>query len=90
MLHGDAGVELAQKATAALFSKAGLDASGLSAREWLGVFANLPMTEVPRSEFEAGVNLLDLAVRCKAFDNKGNFVYVLFSFIVLISTRLYW
>lgn len=75
-LHGDAGVQLALRATEALFGKhaaggGGLSSAGLTAREWLGVFANLPTTEVARAELEVGggLSILELAVRCGAFEN---------------------
>ncbi len=99
LLHGRAGVNLALRATNALFASgkssapaaaatsaaatsgsagggggssdgaAGLAAAGLSAQEWLGVFANLPMTSVARADLADGINVLDLAVKCRAFEN---------------------
>lgn len=74
MLHGDAGLEFAQRVTEVLFGKSRhlpLTEMKISAHEWLAVFGSLPSTSVPRAEFERGINVLDLAVHCGAFDNKG-------------------
>ncbi len=49
MVHGSAGVTTAQRATKVLF---GGDMDGFSATELLDVFADVPSTELPRTEFE--------------------------------------
>lgn len=109
LLHGRAGVNLAVRATNALFASgksaapvaaavtstaatsgsggssdgaAGLAAAGLSAQEWLGVFANLPTTSVARADLANGINVLDLAVQCRAFDNTRTLAILIPSFCV--------
>ncbi len=74
MLHGAAGVDLALRVSDVLFGKskhANFTTLGLAATEWLSVFAGLPFVSVAKADLRAGINILDFAVLCRAFDGVG-------------------
>ncbi|MEE8363054.1 MAG: tyrosine--tRNA ligase [Dehalococcoidia bacterium] len=69
MVHGQAGLETAQKATEVLF---GGEIEGLSAAELLDIFAEVPSTEIPRDRFAGGrMPLVQLLVAAGAASSNG-------------------
>ncbi|MFT4702816.1 MAG: tyrosyl-tRNA synthetase [Bradymonadia bacterium] len=57
VVHGQAGVDLAERASKVLF---GGTMEGLTARELSAIFADVPSSERERSELSAGVPVIDL------------------------------
>lgn len=70
VVHGDSGLEAAERATAVLF---GADPRDLGATTILDVFSDVPSTEVPASSLEApGLPLIDLLVTCGIATSRGD------------------
>ncbi|MBR4491010.1 tyrosine--tRNA ligase [bacterium] len=68
IMHGEEGLKSAQAASAALF---GGDLHGLSEKDLISIFKDVPSTTVPASDFENGVNITDLLVLTKMQPSKG-------------------
>ena len=68
IMHGEEGLKSAQAASAALF---GGDLHGLSEKDLLSIFKDVPSTTVPANDFENGVNITDLLVLTKMQPSKG-------------------
>jgi tyrosyl-tRNA synthetase len=68
IMHGEEGLRSAQAASAALF---GGDLHGLSEKDLISIFKDVPSTTVPASDFENGVNITDLLVLTKMQPSKG-------------------
>ena len=68
IMHGEEGLRSAQAASAALF---GGDLHGLSEKDLLSIFKDVPSTTLPAADFENGVNLTDLLVLTKMQPSKG-------------------
>ncbi len=66
-VHGAEGLAAAQRASRVLF---GESMEGLRAEELLGVFVDVPSTELPRAEV-AGAAVTDVAARCGLCASKG-------------------
>lgn len=64
IVHGDEGLRAAEQATAVLFGDAPV--SQLSDEVLAMAFEQAPTAEIPRSELEAGIGLLDLMTRVGA------------------------
>jgi tyrosyl-tRNA synthetase len=63
LVHGEAGLRKAREATEVLFG--GRILAGLSADELMDIFAEVPLSEVWKSQFQgAGMNIVDLAHLC--------------------------
>ncbi|MFN7730997.1 MAG: tyrosine--tRNA ligase [Pirellula sp.] len=56
LVHGDAGLSSAERATKTLF---GAEIESLSDRELQTIFADVPSKELPRSQLEAGIGIID-------------------------------
>ncbi len=70
VVHGDAGLEAAERATAVLF---GADPRDLPASSILDVFSDVPSTEVPAESLGGqGIPLIDLLVTCKIATSRGD------------------
>jgi tyrosyl-tRNA synthetase len=69
ILHGDTGVEAAQRATGVLFGETPV--SLLDDAELAMAFEQAPTVEVPRVELERGIGLLDLMTRAGASTSNG-------------------
>jgi tyrosyl-tRNA synthetase len=70
LVHGDAGLERAERATGVLFGSR--DARELAAAELLDVFADVPSTEVERARLEGeGVGVVDLLAEAGVAASKG-------------------
>ncbi|MBR6245532.1 tyrosine--tRNA ligase [bacterium] len=68
IMHGDSGVASAKAASEALF---GGDLHGLSERDLLSIFKDVPSSRIEKSEFETGINIADLLVRTNAQPSKS-------------------
>lgn len=68
VVHGDEGVETAEKATKVLF---GGSLEGLDARTLDAVFDAVPSHELPRDRLGEGINVVDLFVAAGACKSKG-------------------
>jgi tyrosyl-tRNA synthetase len=69
MTHGEQALEKAEQASRVLF---GGEIAGLSADEIRDIFADVPSSELPRSEFEGeGVSIVDLVVESDLVRSKG-------------------
>lgn len=68
LVHGEAGLTAAQRATNALF---GGDLSGLDEATLEDVFSEVPSSEVSRDMLSGGRLLLDVLVECGVFGSKG-------------------
>lgn len=66
-VHGEKGLRVAQRASSVLF---GESIEGLNAEDLLGVFANVPSTELPRAKV-VDVSIVDLAAACELCKSKG-------------------
>jgi tyrosyl-tRNA synthetase len=70
MVHGDGGLERAERATGVLFGS--IPAQELPAKELLDVFADVPSTELERSRLEAGaMAAVDLLAESGVAGSKG-------------------
>ncbi len=68
LVHGAEAVRGVEAASRILFS----DSNEVPTRETIALLAReVPVTEIPRSEFEAGVSLVDLIVRTRLTESKG-------------------
>lgn len=56
LVHGEAGLSAAERATKTLF---GAEIDSLSDRELQTIFADVPSKELPRSQLEAGIGIID-------------------------------
>lgn len=61
MIHGEAGLNKAKRASEALFGEA--EITDFSDRELLDIFADVPSSTVPRSELDQGIGALSLFTR---------------------------
>ncbi len=69
-VHGEDGLERAERATEVLFG--GKELEGLGADEIADVFADVPSSRVPRSDLEAGeATIVDLLARTGVTSSKG-------------------
>lgn len=69
MVHGEDQLQRAQQATRVLF---GGEIAGLSARDVLDIFADVPSHDFPKSSFEdTGLALTDAVVACGIAPSKG-------------------
>jgi tyrosyl-tRNA synthetase len=69
LVHGASAVRSVEAASRILFS----GSSEVPTDETIALLAReVPVTEIPRTDFEAGVNLVDLIVRTKLTDSKGS------------------
>jgi tyrosyl-tRNA synthetase len=68
LVHGDAALAGAEKASRAMF---GGDLAGLDAATLNDVFGEVPSTTLPVSTLEEGKALVDVAVGCGVFASKG-------------------
>lgn len=70
MVHGDEGLERAERATGVLFGQG--DVRDLPAAELLDVFSDVPSTEMKRDRFEGeGIGVLDLLAESGVASSKG-------------------
>lgn len=70
MVHGEEGLERAQRATEVFFGSR--PAQDLPAAELLDVFADVPSTEMPRAQFEGeGLSVVDLLADAGVASSKG-------------------
>jgi tyrosyl-tRNA synthetase len=70
MVHGEQGLERAERATGVLFGSRPVRDLGVD--ELLDVFADVPSTELPRARFEGeGVSVVDLAAGSGLAGSKG-------------------
>ncbi len=70
VVHGDSGLQAAERATAVLF---GADPRDLGAAAVLDVFSDVPSTEVHASSFQPpGFPLIDLLVTCGIATSRGD------------------
>jgi len=68
LVHGADAVRSVEAASRILFS----DSSEIPSGETIALLAReVPVTEIPRSEFESGVSLLELIVRTRLTESKG-------------------
>lgn len=68
MVHGETALERAEQASQALF---GGDISGLTAAEISDIFSDVPSCELPRSQLESGLPLVDLLVTAGLAKSRG-------------------
>ncbi|MBO4440587.1 tyrosine--tRNA ligase [bacterium] len=68
IMHGDAGVASAKAASEALF---GGDLHGLSEKDLLSIFKDVPSSRIEKCEFDSGINIADLLVRTNAQPSKS-------------------
>lgn len=68
LVHGAAGVHSAERAAKVLF---GGELDGLSAKDVLGIFADVPSHALERGALEQGRNVVDLVVDAGLFKSKG-------------------
>jgi tyrosyl-tRNA synthetase len=68
LVHGEAGLASAEKATQVLF---GGDLDGLSDAELIDIFADVPSTTLMKSALEAGIGLIDLLAETSVCKSKG-------------------
>src|SRR5690606_16886269 len=70
LVHGEAGLERAERATGVLFGHR--DVRDLNAAELLDVFADVPSVTVPRTRFEGeGIGIMDLLAEAGVASSKG-------------------
>ena len=69
IVHGDAGVDAARRASEALF---GGDLAGLTERDLKDVFADAPSTQLPAGELTRGINVADLFARTGLASSKSD------------------
>ena len=69
MIHGEAGLARAQRASAALF---GGELGDLDARDLSDIFADVPASEVGREKLEAGVGIVALLVETGLCKSNGD------------------
>src|ERR1700728_4292766 len=69
LVHGADALRNVEAASRILFS----DSAEVPSSETIELLAReVPVTEIPRADFEAGVNLVDLIVRTRLTDSKGS------------------
>ena len=68
MVHGETALDRAEQASQALF---GGDISGLTAAEISDIFSDVPSCELPRSQLESGLPLVDLLVTAGLAKSRG-------------------
>ncbi len=68
LVHGPAGLQAAQRATDIFF---GAEISDLSDADLSAIFADVPSCELPRSQLEAGLPLVDALVATPLAKSKG-------------------
>jgi tyrosyl-tRNA synthetase len=68
LVHGQDGLDTALRASEVLFGK---EIEGLSDRDLVDIFADVPSFNLERSELEAGLRLPDALVRAGACKSKG-------------------
>ncbi|MDQ7005656.1 MAG: tyrosine--tRNA ligase [Acidobacteriota bacterium] len=68
LVHGEEGLNAARQASQALF---GGDVTGMSDRELLAIFADVPSTEVERGRLEQGYPLVELLADSGACKSRG-------------------
>ncbi len=68
LVHGEAGLQLALRATQTLF---GAEIDALSERELSEIFADVPSSTRPRSLLESGLSLIDALVAVSLSSSKG-------------------
>lgn len=68
LVHGEGGVQAAERAARVLFGGA-LD--GLSAKDVAGIFADVPSHSIAKGEIQSGKNVVDLIVETGLFKSKG-------------------
>ncbi len=68
LVHGDEGVQSAERAAKVLFGGA-LD--GLSAKDVAGIFTDVPSHSIAKGEIQNGKNVVDLIVEAGLFKSKG-------------------
>lgn len=68
LVHGEAGVQSAERAAKVLF---GGDLDGLSAKDVAGIFSDVPSYSLAQSEIQYGKNVVDLIVEAGLFKSKG-------------------
>ena len=69
IIHGEKGLESALRASKALF---GGDLDGLTEKELLNIFNDIPSSSFDRDKVEQGLNICDLLVETKMQNSKGN------------------
>ncbi len=69
MLHGADALDRAEKASDVLF---GGSLEGLSGDEIADIFAEVPSSEIPSTDLENGLNLIDLLVQAGVASGKGD------------------
>jgi len=69
IIHGTEGIDSALRASKALF---GGDLDGLSEKELLNIFNDIPSSSLDRSELLEGVDICDLLAQTKMQNSKGN------------------
>lgn len=70
LVHGDEGLERADRATGVLFGNR--DARELAAAELIDIFADVPSTEIPRIKLEGdGLGIVDLLAESGVATSKG-------------------
>ncbi len=68
LVHGEDGLAAAEKATAVLF---GGDVDGMTDRDFMAIAADMPSTEIARSELDDGIGLLNLFTRTGLCSSNG-------------------
>ncbi len=68
LVHGEAGLATAEKATQVLF---GGDLEGLGDAELIDIFADVPSTTMARTSLAAGISLIDLLAETGMCKSKG-------------------
>lgn len=68
LVHGEAGLQSAQKASQKLFST---EIDSLSEREFSEIFADVPSSTLPRSRLNEGLTLIDALVAVALASSKG-------------------
>jgi len=69
IVHGEAGLQAAERATQVLFGDEPL--AGLDDRTLADAFESAPSVDLPRARLEAGITLGDLLVECGAARSRG-------------------
>ncbi len=70
LVHGESGLQAAERATAVLF---GAHPGDLGAADILEIFRDVPSTEVPATSFEGeGLPVIDLLVTCRVATSRGD------------------
>ncbi len=68
LVHGEAGVQAAERAAKVLF---GGELDGLSAKDVSGIFSDVPSFAIQRGDIQNGKNVVDLIVEAGLFKSKG-------------------